>query len=161
LQYWPGLAQAQPTPPMMVPTPGESSVTYVLEKDRAMLQRMRKAGMRFLAGSDGNPDNPEDTPGFTLHEELAAFVQGGLTPAEALRTATLNPAAYFGATDTLGTVAVGKLADLVLLDADPLADIHNTTKIAAVVANGHYYDRTALDHLMAEVIARAKSDRGP
>jgi imidazolonepropionase-like amidohydrolase len=74
----------------------------------------------------------------------------------ALQAATLNPAKFLHATDSLGTVAAGKLADLVLLDADPLANIQNTTTIRAVMANGRYYDRAALDHLLAEVRAEAK-----
>ena len=69
----------------------------------------------------------------------------GLTPLNALRAATLNPAKFLHATDSLGTVAPGNLADLMLLDAGPLADITNTTAIWAVVANGHYFDRAALD----------------
>ena len=64
---------------------------------------------------------------------------------------TLNAARYVGATDSLGTVEAGKLADLVLLDADPLADIYNTQRIQAVVANGHYYDRATLDRLLQQV----------
>jgi predicted amidohydrolase YtcJ len=67
--------------------------------------------------------------GFSLHDELALFVQAGLTPGEALKTATYNPAKFLGMLDQLGTVEKGKLADLVLLDANPLEDIHNTQKI--------------------------------
>ena len=93
-------------------------------------------------------------PGFSVHDILAMFVVRGLTPLGALRTATLNPALALHAADSLGTVAAGKLADLVLLDADPLADITNTTAIRAVVANGRYFDRAALDSLLAEVQAR-------
>lgn len=98
-------------------------------------------------------------PGSTLHETLADFVARGLTPLAALQTATINPAQALRATDTLGTVAVGKLADLVLLDANPLTDIGNTTKIRAVVANGRYFDRVALDRLLADVAAKAKAER--
>ena len=84
------------------------------------------------------------------------YVAEGLTPAYALRAATFNPAQLLHATDSLGTVAAGKLADLVLLDGDPLADITNTTAIRAVVANGHYYDRAALDQILAGVQTLAK-----
>jgi imidazolonepropionase-like amidohydrolase len=90
-------------------------------------------------------------PGFSLHAELATYVEEGLTTLEALQTATLNPAKLLHGTDSLGTVAPGKLADLVLLDADPLADITNTTAIRAVVANGRYFDRAALNKLLVEV----------
>ena len=79
----------------------------------------------------------------------------------ALQSATLHPAQLLDATDSLGTVAPGKVADLVLLDADPLADIHHITKIRAVVANGRYYNRAALDQLLAEVEAAAKRGREP
>jgi imidazolonepropionase-like amidohydrolase len=77
-----------------------------------------------------------------------------MTPLMALQTATLNPALALRATDSLGTVAAGKLADLVLLDVDPLADIYNTQKIRAVIANGRYFDRATLDGLLARA-ARA------
>lgn len=74
----------------------------------------------------------------------------GLTPLEALQTATLNPARVFAMADSLGTVEAGKLADLVLLDANPLEDIANTRRIRAVVADGRLYRRSDLDGLMAE-----------
>ena len=83
--------------------------------------------------------------------ELALSVAEGLAPLHALQSATLNPAKMLHGTDSLGTVAPGKLADLVLLDADPLADITNTTTVRAVIANGRYFDRTALDRMMAKV----------
>lgn len=108
---------------------------------------------------DGETLSPNTAvAGFMLHGALARYVLDGLTPLTALRTATLNPAKILHATDSLGTVAAGKLADLVLLDADPLTDIMNTTAIRAVVANGRYYDRAALDQLLTEV--RAKVQRG-
>ena len=90
--------------------------------------------------------------------QLVHYVTEGLTPLEALQAATLNPAKMLHGTDLLGTVAAGKLADLVLLDGNPLADITNTTTIRAVVANGRYYDRAALDSLLAEVRAEAKEN---
>ena len=93
-----------------------------------------------------------------MHTELAVYVAEGLTTLRALQSATLEPAKLFRVTDSLGTVAAGKLADLVLLDADPLADITNTTTIRAVVANGRYFDRAALDQLLAEVRAKAKQE---
>jgi imidazolonepropionase-like amidohydrolase len=108
---------------------------------------VRRVGIPILAGSDLVGPMPG---GLALHAELAGMVILGLSPLEALRAATLNPAKLLGSTDSLGTVAPGKLADLVLLDADPLADITNTTTIRAVVANGHYYDRARLDSLVAD-----------
>jgi len=121
---------------------------------------LRKVGMPILAATDADGTKGQlvsKLKGFALHAELAIFVLAGSTPLEALQAATINPAKMLRGTDSLGTVAPGKLADLVLLDADPLADITNTTMIRAVVANGRYFDRAALDSLLAEVrVARAK-----
>jgi adenine deaminase len=118
---------------------------------------MVRAGVKLLAGTDVPVF--VTLPGFDLHRELGLMVEAGLSPAVALRTATLEPARYLGATDSLGTVAAGKLADLVLLDANPLADIHNTTKIRGVVANGRFFDRAALDALLKEVERVAAAER--
>jgi imidazolonepropionase-like amidohydrolase len=107
-----------------------------------------------MAGTDFL--NPYTFPGFSLHDELANLNEAGLTPAEALRAATLNPAIFMNATDSLGTVATGKRADLVLLDANPLDDIHNTQKINAVILNGKLYDRATLDVLIAEEQKKAR-----
>ena len=94
--------------------------------------------------------------GFSLHDELVALVEdGGLTPAEALRTATLNPARYFSASDTMGVVAPGKVADLVLLLANPLRDIRNTQRITGVVVNGRYLHRKELDQMLASATKEA------
>ena len=123
------------------------------------LQTLRRVGMPILAGTDADGTSGQlhsKLKGFALHAELAIYAFEGLTPLEALQTATLNPAKMLRGTDSLGTVAAGKLADLVLLDADPLADITNTTTIRAVVANGRYFDRAVLDSLLAE--ARAKGE---
>jgi imidazolonepropionase-like amidohydrolase len=84
-------------------------------------------------------------------------VQGRLTPGEALKTATYNPAKFLGLLDRLGTVEKGKLADLVLLNENPLEDIHNTQKIRAVVLNGKYLDRAALDRLLADAASNAST----
>ena len=79
------------------------------------------------------------------------LVDAGWSAPEALRAATLNPATFMGATDSLGTVEKGKCADLVLLDANPLENIHNTSKIHAVILRGRLHDRSALDTLLAGV----------
>jgi imidazolonepropionase-like amidohydrolase len=78
-----------------------------------------------------------------VHDELALLVRAGLSPLDALRAATSGPASYFAATDSLGSIATGRVADLVLLDANPLIDIANTRRIVAVVANGRLYDAPA------------------
>ena len=119
-----------------------------------MVKQMRDAGVPFLAGTD-TAAGVSILPGFSLHEELEIFVEAGMTPMEALQTATLNPARFLGRTRDLGTVSSGKLADLVLLDANPLEDIHNTRKIAAVVLAGRYLDRAALDGMLSNAEAAA------
>ena len=88
-------------------------------------------------------------PGSSVHDELELFVQAGLTPMEALQTATLNPARFLGLRDSLGTVEVGKAADLVFLSADPLDDIGNTQQIWAVVLNGELLDQDAIVEILA------------
>ena len=95
----------------------------------------------------------EDVSDSPRHEELVRLVEAGLTPLEALRTATLNPARVLGLSDSLGSIEPGKLADLVLLDANPLENIRNTQKIGAVLADGHLYRRSDLDRLLAQVEA--------
>jgi adenine deaminase len=114
---------------------------------------MRRAGVKFIAGTD--LANPYCFPGFSLHDELGLLVQAGLTPMEALQAATYNAAEFLGMRDSLGTVEAGKIADLVLLDANPLEDIGNTRKIAAVVVGGKYYPKNSLDEMLAKVEAIA------
>jgi amidohydrolase family protein len=118
------------------------------QKEAEVIGDMRRAGVPLLAGTDTG--NPFCFPGFSLHDELALLVKAGLTPAESLRAATLNPAKFFGLDQTLGTVEKGKLADLVLLEANPLEDIRNTQKIDAVIMNGRFYDRKALDKMLSQ-----------
>ncbi len=100
-------------------------------KFTTVLRDMQRAGVVILAGSDGGK------PGESLHQELELLVAAGLTPAQALRSATLDAAKYVGAA-SLGSVDVGNAADLVILDADPLEDIRNTRKISGVVLGGRY-----------------------
>ena len=123
-----------------------------------MTLAMFRAGVPFMAGTD-TAAGVHVFPGFSLHEELALFVRAGLTPMQALQTATLNPARFLDRLTDLGTVERGKFADLVLLDANPLDDIANTQKIRAVVLAGRYLDRAALDRMLHDVeIAAAKPD---
>jgi imidazolonepropionase-like amidohydrolase len=112
---------------------------------------LNDAGILLLAGTDVGI--PTLVPGISLHEELVLLVEAGLTPLQALRAATLNSARVLGLADSLGTIESGKLADLVLLEANPLADINNTQRIRAVVANGRLYRRADLDRLLVEVEA--------
>jgi imidazolonepropionase-like amidohydrolase len=123
-----------------------------------MTLAMFRAGVPFLAGTD-TAAGVHVFPGFSLHQELALFVQAGLTPMQALQTATLNPAKFLDRLADLGTVEQGKLADLVLLDANPLDDIANTRKIRAVVLAGRYFNRAALNRMLHDVeIAAAEPD---
>jgi len=108
---------------------------------------LNEAGVLLLAATDVGV--PLQVPGISLHVELERLVEAGLSPLEALRTATLNPARVLKMADSLGTIEPGKLADLVLLDANPLEDIRNTQKIRAVVADGRLYRRADLDQLLA------------
>ena len=124
-------------------------------KSQELVKKMDKAGVEILAGTDVL--NPYCFPGFSLHDELARLVEAGLSPLRALQAATLNPAKYLQREAELGSVEAGKLADLVVLEANPLEKIHNTTRIAATFANGVYYDRQALDRLLAEAESGAKA----
>jgi len=118
--------------------------------DLRNFKEMRALGIPLLTGADA--PSIGIVPGFSLHDELGRFVSViGMTPHEALHSATLAPARFMGMADSLGSVQAGKVADLVLLDADPLADIRNTRRIRAVIANGRLLDRAALDALLAEV----------
>ncbi|MGW5720751.1 amidohydrolase family protein [Amycolatopsis sp. NPDC003865] len=106
-----------------------------------------RAGVPLLAGTDCL--NPYVFPGFSLHDELEHLVEAGLSPLRALQVATRDAAAFLGRSATAGTIAPGKVADLVLLDANPLTDIRAIRRIDTVVAAGRVFDRAALDHLLA------------
>jgi len=133
---------------------------YVAARKRAFQEALRitriarQDGVRFLAGTDSG-GVPYLYYGFSLHDELALLVQAGFTPMQALETATRDPAQFLGLKDS-GTIEVGKLADLVLLRADPLADIHNTQKIQSLFIAGRQLDRRELDALLSSVENTAK-----
>ena len=110
-----------------------------------------EAGVLLLAATDVGV--PLQVPGISLHVELERLVEAGLSPLKALQSATLNPARVLKMADSLGSIEPGKLADLVLLDANPLENIRNTQKIRAVVADGRLYRRADIDRLLAEVEA--------
>jgi hypothetical protein len=114
--------------------------------DKKLVGTLFRAGVPLLAGTDAM--NPFCMPGFSLHDELALLVESGLTPLAALQSATVRPAEFLGRAEDLGIIAAGKHANLVLLSADPLADIHNTTQIQAVWLQGKYFDHAALDQLL-------------
>jgi imidazolonepropionase-like amidohydrolase len=121
-----------------------------------MVGTMHRAGVPFLAGTDTAP-GVYIMPGFSLHDELANFVEAGFTPMEALQTATSGPAKFLGTESADGSIAAGKIANLVLLSANPLDDIHNTRKIKAVIVNGRVFDRAALDRMLKQAATYAKN----
>ena len=111
---------------------------------------MHRAGMEVLAGSDVGVINVY--PGSSLHDEMAIFVRSlGMRPAESLDRATRRSARFLGVADSVGTIERGKIADLVLLDANPLAEISNTRRIASVIMGGRLFDREALQKIHADV----------
>jgi imidazolonepropionase-like amidohydrolase len=114
-----------------------------------------EAGVKIIAGTDG-PGIGRLLPGFGLHQELELLVASGLSPLEALRAATLTAAEALGKDDRLGTVEPGKLADVVVLDADPLEQVQNLKKIHLVVQGGKTYER---DPLLRQ--ARSQADKKP
>ena len=111
--------------------------------------QMNAAGVPIMAGTDTAA--PNVIPGFSLHEDLEYLSRSGFTPMQALQAATLKPAEFLGRSAEQGTIHVGKRADLVLLDADPIVDIRNTRAISAVVVNGRLIDRQGLDAILAGV----------
>ena len=125
----------------------------------ALTRKMHEAGVLILAGTDSA--NPSVVPGFSLHDELALLVEAGFTPMQALQAATVQPARYLGREPELGTIEVGQLADLVLLDANPLDDIANTRRIAAVVVDGRLIDRASLDTMLTNVEKLARAPGHP
>lgn len=133
-------------------TPEDFKLSKLLyQRYLELVPMMQKAGVEFLAGTDS--PNPYCFPGFSLHDELALLVQAGMSPMAALQAATLNPARFLKRDKDLGTVEVGKLADLVLLEGNPLADIRNTRGINAVVLRGKLIPKSELDQMLFSVQA--------
>jgi imidazolonepropionase-like amidohydrolase len=120
-----------------------------------MVGTLHHAGVPFMAGTDTAP-GVYIMPGFSLHDELANFVEAGFTPMEALQTATSNPAKFLGLEATLGSIEPGKIADLVLVSENPLKDIQNSRKITVVISSGRVFDRAALDQILLNVEIAAK-----
>jgi imidazolonepropionase-like amidohydrolase len=127
------------------------------QHDFVTVSALQRAGVGIIAGTD--TPSPFVVPGFSLADELELYVKAGLSPVEAIRTATYNAALFLGRERDFGTIESGKLADMVLLDANPLNDIRNIRKISALVYDGAYYDRAALDAMLGKVehLANRKS----
>jgi imidazolonepropionase-like amidohydrolase len=115
---------------------------------RRLIKSLYDAGVPFALGSDA----PQfwNVPGFSAHRELRSMVDAGLTPYQALRTGTVNVGVYFKTESTTGTLSAGKRADLLLLDANPLQNIDNSTKIAGVMVNGRWMSKADIDKRLAE-----------
>jgi imidazolonepropionase-like amidohydrolase len=109
---------------------------------------MHEAGVRLLVGTDS--PGLFVLPGFSVHEELETFVEAGLTPFEALAAATRDAAEFLEASDELGTVQVGRRADLILVKGNPLEDVRHTSELAGVMANGSWFSEDALDALLED-----------
>jgi len=123
----------------------------IFESSLEDVRAFHAAGVRILAGTDAG--SVLVYPGPSLHEELALLVQAGLTPRDALWSATAGPSQFAGLDSSVGRLAAGQVADLVILDADPLANISNTRRIRAVVQAGRLFDRATLDAMLARVRA--------
>ncbi len=129
------------------------SYPEIRKKRFEIVQAMNKAGVNLLAGSDCGIYGVFYGSG--LHDELALLVEAGLTELEALQTATINAATYANRADSLGVIEEGRLADFVLLEANPLENIHHTQRIFALMANGQYFDRKSLDAVLEKVAREA------
>jgi tetratricopeptide (TPR) repeat protein len=153
LKYFPAAFRARWQPENNPLWASRSAEDYAVSKRRfqkemKIVSEMRWAGVLFLAGTDTG--NPYCFPGFSLHDELSLLVEAGFTPLEALQTATLNPAIFLGTAESYGTVEKGKIADLLLLEADPLEKIENTKRIAAVVLGGRLFGKQQIGEMLAD-----------
>jgi imidazolonepropionase-like amidohydrolase len=125
------------------------SARRMIEVRRRLIKALHAAGAGLLLGSDA----PQiyNVPGFSTHRELESLVASGLTPYQVLETGTRNVATFFGTQKETGTIEQGKRADLVLLDADPLADVRNTTRRSGVMVRGRWLPQAVIDQRLAEV----------
>ena len=138
---------------LVIPADQDDEPELVMERkeeatrDMVLVHDMGRAGVQFLAGT--NSPGVNLVPGFSLHRELELLVKSGFSPFAALKTATFNPALYMSKADKFGVVEPGHIANLVLLEDNPLIDIRNTQKIAAVILHGVYYSREYLGHILS------------
>jgi imidazolonepropionase-like amidohydrolase len=129
-----------------------AKVEALIRIRRKLISECQKNGVGLLLGCDA----PQvfNVPGFSTHNELEYLVAAGLTPYQAIQTGTINVARYLGKEKESGTVAVGKMADLILINADPLHSVSNTKKIEGVVLNGKWMDRAVLDAQLAKLVKK-------
>jgi imidazolonepropionase-like amidohydrolase len=125
----------------------------LFEKSAALLPILAQEGVSIVAGTDAGFLNSFDYPGQALHDEIGLYVKYGLTPAQALQSAVIAGPRFLGKLDRYGSLAEGKAADLLVLDANPLQDIAATRKIRMVLSRGTPYDRAALDKMLTDVKA--------
>ncbi len=124
----------------------------IIEFNKKLLKALKKAEVPILAGTDAGTSGV--VWGFSLHNELERMVAAGLTTTEVLHSATRLPAFWLGLGDKTGTIEAGKFADLILLDANPLADIKNIRKIAGVFVNGRWLDKKKISYMLADLAKR-------
>jgi imidazolonepropionase-like amidohydrolase len=129
--------------------PENEIVPRLLSPMKEITCEIQKSGIPMMVGTDLL--SPGVTAGFSVHEEMVLWQEGGIPPAEILRSATIVPARFMGVADRLGTIAEGKTASLVLLRGNPLADVHNAAQIEGVVLRGRYFSRADLDGLLDDV----------
>jgi imidazolonepropionase-like amidohydrolase len=120
------------------PGPNATIFDQILQKDLQIVGALHKAGVTIVAGTD------QTVPGYSLHREIELYAQAGFTPMEAIQAATIVPARVMGLDKELGTVEAGKRADLIVIDGDPLQDIHNTRNVEFVITNGVMYNAAEL-----------------
>jgi hypothetical protein len=138
--------------PDSVPAGADSVGRSLYRKRIALVGALYRAGVQVLAGTDAPLRN--SPPGFGLHQELALLAEAGLSPFEVLRAATWDAVRFLGLADSLGTIAPGKVADLVLLSRDPLEDIHHTRAIELVMIAGRLFDAGERERLLRSAAGR-------
>ncbi len=133
----------------------QSTYQEFYEKGLSLTGKAHKRGLNILAGTDAN--DTYSFPGFSMHDELLELVKAGLSPVEALESATLLPAEYFGLTSDYGSLSMGKKADILILEDNPLKAISNTRKINQLIYNGNLYSREQLDQMLNMTERNARS----
>lgn len=138
-----GATQSFKNPLFQIPPELKAAAVEAVYKEQQFVEMCNEAGVRIIAGTDG-PNMGRLLPGFGLQRELELLAEAGLSPLQALRAATSTAAEALGKEDRLGTLEPSKLADLVVLDADPLVAIQNVKKVRTVIQGGKVYEPEAL-----------------
>ena len=130
----------------------------IVDFNTRLVKAFNKAGVPIVAGTDAL--NPGVVPGFSLHDEIELLVKAGLTAEEALTSATRLPSIWLGIDSEVGTIEVGKYADLLLLDANPIENIKNTREISGVFVNGQWLNRSTIDEMLSDLSIHNTSNKG-